>query len=119
MAPTLNRRLLFFVSAILLAVATTVFIGFSVGTIRDSVHFSRLMRRIEFGENDPQTLLEAAEYARRPADWERLLHVAWGPHLRGTLVKRTGYRPAGSRTLSPGRALGLRCGVWHGAPRQS
>lgn len=78
MAPTLNRRLLFFVSAILLAVATTVFIGFSVGTIRDSVHFSRLMRRIEFGENDPQTLLEAAEYARRPADWERLLHVAWG-----------------------------------------
>lgn len=77
MAPTVNRRLLFFVFSILLAVATALFIGLSMGAIRDSVHFSRLMRRIEFGETDGATLREAAEYARRPAEWERLIRLAW------------------------------------------
>jgi tetratricopeptide (TPR) repeat protein len=77
MTPTRNRRVLFFVFAILLAATTTIFIGLSVGAIRDSVHFSRLMRRIEFGETDPTTLLEAAEFARRPAEWERLIRFAW------------------------------------------
>ncbi|MEX2442263.1 MAG: hypothetical protein WD492_01565 [Alkalispirochaeta sp.] len=72
-----TRRIAAFSAALIIAVVTMVMIGLSVDAIRDSVQFSRVMRRIERGDNATSTLLEAGQFARTTSEWQTLMRVAW------------------------------------------
>lgn len=82
-----DRRVLLFAVALVFAAATSVGILISIDRIRDTVRFSRVIRRIDAADPDPALLREAARYARSRDDWRLLLRFAWsmdarGPHLR-------------------------------------
>jgi len=66
-----------FSAALVVSVATIVTIAISVDAIRDSVQFSRVLRRIERGETATSTLLEAAEFARTIREWQTLMRIGW------------------------------------------
>lgn len=70
-------RIAVFAVAVATAVATALLIGFSLGSLRDSVQFSRIFRRIEQGDTSAELVLEALEYARRPREITELMAVAW------------------------------------------
>jgi len=72
-----NRSVAVLIVGIFLAVVTTLFLVVSIGTIRDSIWFSRLITRIERDGVTEERLSEAAEYARRPGDWIEILRIAW------------------------------------------
>jgi tetratricopeptide (TPR) repeat protein len=72
-----KRRIALFAAALLISATTLALIGLSIESIRDSVQFGRVMRRIERGDTATETLLEAAEFARGLQDWQAVMHVAW------------------------------------------
>ena len=72
-----RRGIILFAIAVAVAIATVLVISVSLGAIRDSVRFSTAMRRIDRGDVTPESLLDAAQYARGRGDWEQLLHTAW------------------------------------------
>ena len=72
-----QRRIVVFVLSVLVAVGTVLIISLSIGSLRDSVSFSRVMRFMEREGVDAETLLEAARFARNRGEWRRLLQEAW------------------------------------------
>lgn len=74
---TLGRRHLLFVVAVAFAAATAGGLYLSLGTIRDTVQFNRILRRIDPADPDPSLLEEAAGFAQSREDWRTLLGLAW------------------------------------------
>jgi tetratricopeptide (TPR) repeat protein len=72
-----TRRIALFSAALILSATTLVLIGVSIESIRDSVQFGRVMRRIERGDTATETLLEAARFARSLQDWQTVMRTAW------------------------------------------
>ncbi|MFP4209846.1 MAG: hypothetical protein ACLFR8_01285 [Alkalispirochaeta sp.] len=72
-----SRSVAVLLLGIIIAASTSLFLVVSIGTIRDSIWFSRILSRIERDGATEEHLSEAAEYARRPADWNRILRIAW------------------------------------------
>ncbi len=72
-----SRRIAVFSAALLVSVTTIVTIAISVDAIRDSVQFSRVLRRIERGDTSTATLLEAAEFARSLREWQTIMRIGW------------------------------------------
>ncbi|MFW5828404.1 MAG: hypothetical protein ACOCU4_09935 [Alkalispirochaeta sp.] len=74
---TRSRRIAVFSAALVVSVITIVTIAISVEAIRDSVQFTRVLRRIEGGDTSTAALLEAAEFARSSGDWQTLMKIGW------------------------------------------
>ena len=74
---TLGRRHLLFVVAVAFAAATAGGLYLSLGTIRDTVQFNRILRRIDPADPNPSLLEEAAGFAQSREDWRTLLGLAW------------------------------------------
>lgn len=72
-----RMRIVFFIFALVLAVSTFFGIARSVILIRDSVAFSRLVGTLRREGANAAEIEAAAEFARRPGEWQQLLQLAW------------------------------------------
>ncbi len=75
----MNRRrsLMWLGIGLLVAGSSLLFITLSIGHIRAGVWFHRILDRIERDGPTDRHLADAAEYARGPSDWRRLMRIAW------------------------------------------
>ncbi len=72
-----HKTLIFFGAALGLAIATSLVIGVSISSIRDSIWFGRIVRRMDAGGADREQLLDASRFARRAPEWRQLAQLAW------------------------------------------
>lgn len=72
-----RRSLGLLVTGVILAIGVTIIISVSIGAIRDSVWFGRIVDRIEGEGVSEERLGEALRYARSQTDWRTLLRIAW------------------------------------------
>lgn len=74
---TFTRSVVILIAAVIVTVLSIVFISLSINSIRSSVWFDRIIERIDRDGPTAEHLTEAAEYARRPAEWRQLVRIAW------------------------------------------
>lgn len=72
-----HKTLLFFVAALVLAITTTLVIGVSISSIRNSIWFVRIVRRMDTDGANREQILDASRFARRASEWRQLARIAW------------------------------------------
>ncbi|MDA3947684.1 MAG: hypothetical protein PF508_00530 [Spirochaeta sp.] len=74
---TVARSVVVLIAAVIVTIFSVFFISLSINSIRSSIWFDRIMERIDRDGPSAEHLSEAAEYARRPGEWRRLVRIAW------------------------------------------
>ncbi|MCG8481413.1 MAG: hypothetical protein MI724_20130 [Spirochaetales bacterium] len=72
-----RKTVVFFGAALVLAITTALVIGVSISSIRDSIWFVRIVRRMDADGADREQLLDASRFARRATEWRQLARLAW------------------------------------------